>query len=175
MKEAMKKILLSITLGLVCSLNLWALTVGEKVTDIQLRDASDNPSKIPDFGKKVLVIFYTDPDVADQNDLLADRLKKEKFPDVNYRGMGIVNMKDTWKPNFAIRMVVRKKIEKYDSTILTDPGYLLKNSWKLGDCDEKSVVMLVDKQSTIRYLKPGALNGKEVDLLVDQIKQLIKL
>jgi hypothetical protein len=35
-------------------------SVGTQLQNTEIRDAKDEPSKIPDFGKKVLLILYLD-------------------------------------------------------------------------------------------------------------------
>ncbi len=151
-----------------------AASVGQKLTNPELRDGNDKPAKIPDFGTKVLAIFYSDPDVSDQNDPFADKLKAANLDKTVYRGVGVANMKDTWLPDSVIRSIVRKKIEKYDATILTDPAHLLKNAWQLGDCDEKSVVIVVDKTGTVRYLKSGAMTPAEIESTYNLVLELMK-
>lgn len=150
-----------------------ALTVGAQLSNPDLRDASDAPAKIPDFGKKVLAIFYTDPDVSDLNDPFADMLKAADLDESIYRGMGVANMKDTWLPNSVIRSIIRRKIEKYDATILTDPDHLLSKAWDLGDCDGQSIVIIVDKQGRARYYKRGAMSAAEMESAFALVKQLM--
>ncbi len=157
------------------SISLFSLTIGTQISNVNVRDANDKPIKIPDLGKKVLVIFYTDPDVPDQNDEFADLLKTAKFPEQKYRGIGIANMKDTWKPNFAIRVVVRSKIEKYKSTILTDPSYILKKDWNLGDCNDKSVVLILGSDMKVHFYKKGRLSKEEQQLAVSTVTKLINV
>jgi len=116
----------------------WALLPGlaqaeAKVGDVleppTLRDANDKPATIPDFGKKVLLLLYTDPGVADITDKFADRCKELNLPPEHFRSLGIANMKDApGLANWLIRMVVRSKQKKYNVTILTDPELLLKQA-----------------------------------------------
>ena len=140
-----------------------AATVGQKLSNVQINDANAKPAYIPDIGKKVVTIFYSDPDVSDQNDPFADKLKAAGLDKSKYRGVGIANLKDTWLPDSVILSIVRKKIEKYDATILTDPNYLLRDAWALGDCNEKSVVLILDKTATLRYIKKGAMTAAEIE------------
>ena len=155
-----KSIIFALILGsafFFMQLNLFALKVGETVEDVTIWDAEDNPAKMPDFGAKVLVIFYNDPDVSSQNDPFADLLKKERLNKSKYRPVGIANCKDTWKPNIIIRMVIRKKIEKYKSTILLDTDLSLEKAWQLGDCNEKSVIIVIGKDKKVYYFNKGTI------------------
>jgi uncharacterized protein len=153
---------------------LFALNVGDTVANVTVRDSSDNPVQLPDLGNKVLLIFYTDPDVGDMNDEFADAVKKEGLPKTAFRGLGIANMKDTWKPNAAIRMVVRKKEAKYNSVILTDPDHLLVNAWNLGSCDDASVVILVGKDKKVHYFRKGKVPSQETQVVIKKIRELVE-
>ncbi len=49
-----------------------AANVGQELSNVQIRDAENKPAWIPDFGKKLMAVFYNDADEADMNDSLAD-------------------------------------------------------------------------------------------------------
>lgn len=151
-----------------------ALAPGDLVKNVSIRDANDKPATIPFFGQRVITIFYTDADVSDQNDPFADYLKAADLPEDKHKGIGIANLKDApWKPNSLIRAIIRSKIEKYDATILTDPDLTLAKSWNLGNCDELSVVIVIDKAGKVQYVKKGALSKAEMEKVLTLIKGLI--
>lgn len=151
------------------------VAVGQELTDVELRDGtSDKPSKIPDFGKKVLAIFYTDADVADMNDPLADALKAKNLDKETYRGIGVANLADSKAPNFIIKSVVRGKIEKYKSTILTDPDRLLRKTWNLGECNNNSIVLIVGKDKKVAHVQRGEIRGKDIESIVALVEKLMK-
>ncbi|MFZ4579410.1 MAG: YtfJ family protein [Myxococcota bacterium] len=160
-------------LGAVTS-SAWALKPGDAVSNVKVRDAEDEPASIPDLGSKVLALFYTDPDVKELNEPFRDALKAANLDKTVYRGLGIVNMKDTWKPDFAIRKVIRDKIKKFKSVILTDPDYILRDAWKLGDCDERDVVIIVGKDSRVKYLKMGRVGAAEYATVIALIQEEMK-
>lgn len=165
-----------ILLPLVSSLVLCAapsVQAGQALADVALKDAYDKDANIPDFGKKVIALFYTDADVADMNDPLADALKARKFDETQYRGMGVVDLADSKAPNFIIRNVVQGKIKKYNSTILTDPDHKLSAAWGLGDCNNTSVVVIVGKDGSVKAVKRGEIRGKDVDSMVELVATLI--
>lgn len=149
------------------------LKVGYRVQSLKVKDSNDKDTMIPSIGKKVISFFYTDPDVKDQNEPFRDMLKAAKLDKKYYRGMGVVNMKDTWKPNFAIRSVVRKKIKKFKSLILTDPDHIVRNKWGLGDCNEKDVVIIIGVDRKVKYLKNGKMNQAEMKKTLQLVKDLI--
>jgi hypothetical protein len=150
-----------------------AAEVGEALQSVALRDANDGPSGIPDLGTKVLAIFYNDADEADLNDPLADAIKARKFDETRYRGIGIANLADSKMPNFLIRKVIRGKIEKYKSTILTDPDHLLANAWRLGDCNGTSVFLLIGKDGKVVHVRRGGVRGEEIQQIVELIAKLV--
>ena len=65
---------------------------------------------------KVSVIFYVDPDEKDLNNEAGDDLKTEKFPLDKFQSIGIINMKATWLPNYAISSALKKKQKQYPTT-----------------------------------------------------------
>ncbi len=148
--------------------------VGDKFENPEVRDAKNAPAKLPEWGSKVLLIMYTDPDEADQNDKFADEVKASNLPKEQFQSMGIANMKDApAKPDWIIRRVVSKKIAKYGTTILTDPDRLFAKAWNLGDCNDKSVVLFVDKKGILRYLYKGQLNDAERGKALTLLKSLV--
>lgn len=151
----------------------WALQLGQTVPLVQVKDANDRPAAIPDLGRKVVVLFYTDPDVKEQNEPFRDMLKAAQLDRSRYRALGVVNMKDTWKPNFAIRRAVREKIAKFNSLILTDPDHLLKQAWILGDCNDKDVVIIIGKDGRVRYIKMGKMSEPEMQSALQLIREML--
>jgi predicted transcriptional regulator len=148
--------------------------VGEQLQDVELRDGSDKPARIPDFGAKVIALFYNDADEADLNDPLADAIKARKFDESVYRGVGVANLADSKAPNFLIRKIVRGKIEKYKSTILTDPDRVLAAAWKLGDCNNTSVFLLLDRSGRVVHVQRGAIRGDDITRIVETIAGLVE-
>jgi hypothetical protein len=148
---------------------------GDQLKNPEVRDARDQPATLPEWGKKVLLVMYTDPDEADQNDAFADAVKAADLPKDQFQSMGVANMQDApAKPNWIIRRVVRKKIEKYNTTILTDPKHLLIDAWNLGKCDDLSVVLLIDKKGTLRYFHKGKLDDAERGKALTLLRSLIE-
>lgn len=184
-RSFVKRSLLSLALPLALAGALWPglaladLKVGDTVEQPTLRDANDKPAMIPDLGKKVLLILYTDPGVADITDKFADRVKALGLPEAHFRSIGVANMADAkGLANWLIRIVVRSKIKKYNVTILTDPDLSLKNQWHLGETDDKSVVLLIDANRKVRYFhtnkkKKDELVGAEQDEAVKIVQEVV--
>jgi hypothetical protein len=151
----------------------FAASVGDEVQEVPLRDHDDRPAALPDFGAKVLVIFYADADVADMNDPLADALDAKKFDESKYRGMGVANLRDSKAPNFIIRGIIKGKVEKYKSTILSDPDLSLCSAWALGNCNNTSIVLVVGKDKKVKHLQRGPIRAKELESFVSLVEGLV--
>lgn len=151
----------------------YAISIGQTVSNVKIRDANNKPAYIPNLGSKVLSVFYNDADAADLNDPLADALKAKKFNEAKYQGIGIANLEDSKAPNFIIRKIVQGKIEKYNSTILTDPDLILAKAWNLGNCNNTSVVVIIGKDKKVKYVHKGAVRGNEIKKVVDLVEVLI--
>jgi predicted transcriptional regulator len=147
---------------------------GETLENLTLSDGDDKPAQLPDFGAKVLAIFYTDADEKDMNDPLADAIKARKFDETKYRGVGVVNLADSKAPNFLIRRAVREKIAKYKSTIVTDPDRRLAAAWRLGDCNNTSVFILVGKDGKVVHEQRGPIRGDDIPKIVELIAKLVE-
>jgi len=154
-----------------------AASVGQEVSNPQIRDADDNPATIPDFGTHVIALTYADSSVSDLGDPLNDAMKAKNYSKTVYRGLGVANMKDSTAPNFLIRKIVRGKIEKYKSTILTDVDLTLAKAWGLGNCKGKSVFVLIGKDKKIKYLrytdKDKPWTKTEIDAVLKTVDDLI--
>jgi len=154
-----------------------AAQVGQELTNPQIRDANDQPATIPDFGTHVVALTYADSSVGDLGDPLNDAMKAKKYNKEAYRGVGVANMKDSTAPNFLIRKIVRSKIEKYKSTILTDVDLTLAKAWGLGNCKGKSVFVLIGKDKKIKYLrytdKDKPWTKTEIDAVLKTVDDLI--
>ena len=154
-----------------------AASVGKELSNPQIRDADNNPATFPDFGTHVLAVTYADTSAADFGDPLNDAMKAKKYSKEAYRGVGVANMKDSLVPNFIIRKKVKEKIEKYKSTVLTDPDHLLPTAWSLGDCKGKSVFVLIGKDKKIKYIryteKNNPWNNVEINAVLKIVDDLI--
>lgn len=153
----------------------WAeVKVGAELSKATIRDGDDASAEIPGLGERVLLVLYTDPDVADQNDAFADAVKAENLDRSRFQSVGVANMKDApAKPNWIIRSIVRGKVKKYKVTILTDPDRSLIAQWDLGDCNNKSVALIIGKDKKLKYIKKGQLSADEIKSTVELLKKVI--
>ena len=93
------------------------LQVGMTASDWSFKDADGNVFTMDSWKGRVLLINYVDPDESDLNEHLTDAMKKAKeegrLKEETYEGIGIADCAETWKPNFAIRLIAGKKAEKH--------------------------------------------------------------
>ena len=102
--------------------------------------------------------------------------KKAKISKDKMQAIGIANMKDApWKPDSVIRYMARRKVKQYPGTvILTDPEYILRDAWGLGNCNQKSVAIIIGTDKKVHYYKKGKLNDGEIQQAVDIIRKLVQ-
>lgn len=160
-------------LALSPGLALADVAVGTRISNVTLRDARDKPAAIPDLGKKVLTIFYADPDVKGQNERFGELLERANFDRAQHRRVGVVNMKDTWKPSFLIRKMIRSKVKTFKSTVLMDPAHQLKQAWKLGKTNGAVVVLVIGSDRKVKFVKRGAMSSSERTSTLELIKTLL--
>ena len=77
-----------------------AANVAQELSNVQIRDAQNRPAWIPDFGKKLMTVFYNDADEADMNDPLADAIKAKNFAESKCKGIGIGQSERFQGPKF---------------------------------------------------------------------------
>jgi Predicted transcriptional regulator len=170
----MRYIVLSIVCSLWVSFAFAQASVGKSVANVKILNSKDQQASLPHFGERVLVIFYTDPDVKDVNDALSSALKAKGFPADKYSGIGIANCKVTWIPNAAIRMKARQKEQQFPgSIVMIDDAEKLKSSWGLGDCDGKGVVIVVGKDTKIKLLR-YVKSEEESKAMIAQVLKLVQ-
>lgn len=131
-----------------------------KVENVKLLDLEGNAAKLPYFGEKNLMIFYVDPDRHKQNEDFTIELEQNHRADSeNIYGFGVMNLKDApMIPNGMARNMARKRTEKNGATVLADQERTLSTAWGLGDCNNKFVLMFVNKEGELVFLRKGELS-----------------
>jgi len=145
-------------IGITFFLSAFLITVqaqvGKSVPNVKLTDVNNVVKNIPYLGNKVFILFYVDPDVKDVVDPLSDAIDAKNYPKDKFGAVGAANCKDTWFPNGTILFKARQKQDKFPkSLILIDKNYILRNTWGFGDCNDIAMVIVVGKDSKIKYAK----------------------
>lgn len=145
--------------------------VGQKVCPVTIYNAYNKPLSLPSLGRKHLLIFYVDPDHPSQNKDFRNYFKKHPFTNENIDSYGIVNLKDApLLANSLLRFMIRKEIAGTQAYVYNDPDRTLSRAWKLGNVNNKFVVLWVNKDCVIEFFKAGQLTAEEIE----QVHALIR-
>ena len=152
---------------LLAALSLTASTakaqeLSKQVENVEILNLEKNPTKLPHFGEKNLMIFYIDPDARKQNEAFTYELEETHRADSpEIYGFGIINAKDTWFPNGAIRGFARKRTAKNGALVLIDDNRILPQAWGLGDCNDRFVLLFIDKAGKLVFMRKGELSEQD--------------
>lgn len=110
---------------------------------------------------KVHTVFYVDPDEKKVNAHVEEALKKENFPRDRYQSVAVINMRATWMPKFIISKLLKKKQERFTSTIFVkDRGKKLVKAWSLPDNSYN--VLLFDARGRLLYSKATKFSDADI-------------
>ena len=116
---------------------------------------------------KVHVLMYVDPDKVKVNSHVEEALASEQFDPQNFATIGAINMAASWKPDFAIDMILKDKQEKYPNTVyVRDKNRAFVSQWGL--VDQGYHVLGLSGDGKIIF-------SAATKLTADQIKELIEL
>ncbi len=135
---------------------------GRVVSNIEVLDLDNTPTKLPFWGEKSLLIFYVDPDRAGQNDDFIRELRdKPELKSDNVFGFSIINLKDApMIPNGLANRMARKRSESQETPFFTDDRSIVATKWNLGDCDNFSTIILIDTKGEILFVSKGKITEK---------------
>jgi len=165
-----------LAVALLATINLYAININEKPKEVSI--SGDNGSLVKD-GKawdsnmlkdKVYVMFYVDPDKKDVNDEFSQALKAKEYRKRGAFGsMAIINMAATWKPDFAINIILKGKQKEFPKTIyVKDKNKVLVNEWGLKD--DASNILVFSKDGTLLFYKSGKMSEKDTQKAFDIIE-----
>ncbi len=175
----MKKVSLSI-LFVLLSVGLFAgLPVGQNapLLDLSGKDGGrvdDTAWSSSELVGKVWVVVHADPDESELNNAATEALKAKDYPEDVYGSTAIINMAATWKPNFAINMILSGKQEKYPSTVyVRDFKNKVGKVWGLAD-DSNNIVVF-DPSGKVILSVDGKLSAADIDKMISLIDAEIEL
>jgi len=143
-----------LTFSLLFLINVLIAQTGNPAVKVIVTDTDNMPQNIPYLGEKVVILFYIDPNLQNINDPLSNALKVKNFSSAKFCAVGVVNCKDTWIPNSIIRTKARQKQEQNPkAVILLDKNNSLATGWSLGKCDNRTVIIIIGKDSKIKFLQ----------------------
>ena len=121
---------------------------------------------------KVHVLMYVDPDKVKVNSHVEEALANEKFDPQNFATVGAINMAASWKPDFAIDLILKGKQEKYPNTIyVRDKSRAFVSEWGL--VDQGYHVLGVSGDGKIIFSAGTKLTADEIKELIELIRKHI--
>ena len=144
-----------------------------KVENVEVLDLDGEPARLPHFGEKHLMIFSVDPDRHKQNeDFTVELEQNHRAESDNIYGFGVMNLKDApMVPNGMARNMARKRTAKNGATVLADQDRILSTAWRLGDCNNKFVLMFVTKEGELVFLRKGELTEADKEAFYEVLDQ----
>lgn len=149
----------------------WA-QVGEKVGEVKVLNVKNDTINLPMLGKEALLIFYQDPGHASQNEDLQDYFKAHPMNSSKIESYGVVNMAAApLIPNGMIKRMARKRTRGTNAQVYFDPNNYLSRGWNLGDVNNASCVIAVDKDRIICFFKAGQVTPAEMQQVIEWVNQ----
>ncbi len=156
----------------VCFLGIFAAfpcfsQIGNSVDSVLLYDEFGKPVQLPLIGEKKLLLFYFDPDHPGQNRRLVDYLMGENMDSSDMGCYAVVNLYDAPLLSKALlEEVVYGEVGRLGIKVYYDPANILSTNWKLGDVNNKFVVIFVNKEKFIEFYYTGELDEASFDGLI---------
>lgn len=155
------------------TLSAEAQALPRKVRNVEVQDLDAKKARLPWWGEKNLLIFYVDPEVPKQNHEFITYIEETgRVQGPNIEGFGIVNLKDAIYPNDVVRKIADARTAKNGATILCDPDHYISSAWRLGDCNNMFVIMLVNKAGELVYVHKGEMNEAEQQKFIEAAEKL---
>lgn len=170
-----KALLLVFAAVMLFNISAEAQSLPRRVRNVEVQDLDAQKARLPWWGEKNLLIFYVDPDVPKQNDEFITHIEETKrLAGPNIEGFGIINLKDSWYPvpDSVIRQIAESRTAKNGATILCDPDHWVSSAWRLGDCNDKFVIMLVTKEGELVYISKGEMSVEEQQRFIEAADKL---
>ena len=122
--------------------------------------------------EKLHILMYVDPDEVGVNAHVEDALAQQNLDKEKIRSIAVINMAATWKPNFAIDIILKGKQEKFPNTLYIRDlqGELVK---KWGLVDDSYHVLLVGAKGEVLFSAGDALSEVQVKELISIITETL--
>jgi len=118
---------------------------------------------------KPSILIYVDPDKEKEVDLVRKKILANGFK-YKLQIFVIINMKSTWKPDFAIEKRVKERQKQNDAIkFVLDQNNVLHENWKL--IENENTFVFLDKNGIIQFVKLGKFSNEEADGLIELIKK----
>ena len=149
------------------------LIVGERPPEVTLQ--GDAGGRLDDslwssaaLAGRVHLLMYVDPDESGLNAHVEQALVAKKYDQASVGSVGVINMAATWKPGFAIDMMLKKKQEKFPNTVyVRDKQKVFVERWGL--TDNTYHVLAFGRDGQLLFSHGGALSDEHVDQLLQRV------
>ena len=169
----LNRVLLLILASITLSICAEAQSLPRKVRNVEVQDLDAKKARLPWWGEKNLLIFYVDPEVPRQNhDFITHIEETGRVQGPNIEGFGIVNLNDAVYPNNIVRQIADARTAKNGATILCDPDHYISSAWRLGDCNNMFVIMLVNKAGELVFVHKGEMNEEDQKRFIEAAEPL---
>lgn len=120
--------------------------------------------------ERLHILMYVDPDEVEVNAHVEDALSQQNFDQEKIRSVAVINMAATWKPNFAIDIILKGKQEKYPDTLYIRDlqGELVK---KWGLIDDSYHVLLIGRKGEVLFSTGDTLSEEQLTKLLSIITE----
>ncbi len=166
----------SATSGILLADSSYRLQVGSVLPDITV--AGEHGGSVTDGGAwashsmqgHLHFVVYVDPDDANLNNDLTERLDAEKYPEGDLDSVALINLAASWKPNALIMSVLRGKQKEYPlTTYVFDKDKYVAQQWDL--IPEGFHVLLIDANGKLIFEKAGQFSKQETDSFLALVKE----
>ncbi len=118
---------------------------------------------------KVHILMYVDPDKVKVNAHVEEALAAQNFDRSKVASVAVINMAATWKPNFAIDLLLKNKQEKFPNTLyIRDLKRVLAGAWGL--VDDGYHVLVTAPDGRVIFSGANALSDSQVEQLIATIR-----
>lgn len=171
-------IIMAILLGISFTAVSFAesLKIGTDAPAFKVKSGDDETLTLDMVRGEVLLIFYETKDVVEKNRKLKDELNKfyDEQPDTIKElivKLPIINCSSAFWPFTGIwKSKLRENSKKEGITIYGDWNGKMFSDYKMKD--DESNVLIIDEKSVIRYLKVGKIEDKEINIIIELLKEL---
>jgi|GEM_PF-4283734 len=167
------KIILSIIVIIAIQLPISA--EDKKLFTIQLKDKANRECWLPLSKKKYSLILYSDYRNLDKHRKFYKRIKSKPELLKKLNMILVINMKPAWYiPNWFMRFRLRNVKKKHNITTCFDESRNLETKWRLRDCDDRSVIILIDRKLNLKYIHYGKGDENLFHKIINETRSELK-
>lgn len=147
----------------------------KKIYTIQLMDLDGHDAWLPYIGEYPVLIVYEDFSNLGENKKLYLKIVEQDNIRSKVKLVYISNTAPAWlTPDILIRRFFKEREHMAEGVnFLIDTNRSLQKKWRLLDCDNKSVIILISSRGEIIDIKYDTPDRKGIDKVIDRMKEMI--